>query len=54
MIFNMLFMSLVVFVVSTILYSAFKKPLKKNKSLKSLLEIIMGISLVLSLFYLVV
>lgn len=51
---NLLFLSLVVFVVSTILYSAFKKSLKKNKAVKSLLEMIMGISLVLSLFYLLV
>ena len=51
---NILFLSLVVFVVSTILYSAFNKAVKKNKVLKSLLEVVMGASLVVSLFYLLV
>lgn len=48
--FNILFVSLIVFILSTILYSI----LKKNKTLKSLLEIIMGASLVVSLFYLLI
>ncbi|WP_156323994.1 hypothetical protein [Bacillus sp. JCM 19034] len=52
--FNILFLSLVIFVVSTILYSAFNKAVKKNKALKTLLEIVMGASLVTSLFYLLV
>lgn len=52
--FYILFFSLVLFVVSTLLYSVFKNPLQNKKTLKSSLEIVMGASLASSIFFLIV
>ncbi|WP_155417092.1 hypothetical protein [Bacillus thuringiensis] len=49
---KVLLLSLVIFIVCMILYVSLNKVLKEKKPLKSLLELLIGISLVVSLVYL--